>query len=218
MIRCLRNGCTGLDMPGPHLSKDESKERLYEIAQRQREIKHFVDFWLRDTRGPRPTSDWTHENRAAYGEELRAVLSEELAAFEAEMESLYDRILQEADGEHLADLPAHEVLDEGHLTQLSAHMIPVWLEELDPAGAFRALRLVGANGMGKDKEESLEAFVDLINTGHDFDTPTRFWQNIYRFWLRSYAQIADAEFQRKMSSIVDKFNKAYEAKGHVATY
>jgi len=218
MIRCLRDGGTGLDPPGPHFSKDESKERLYEISHRQREMKHFVAFWLRDTRGPRRTVDWTHENRAAYGDELRAVLSEELAAFEAEMDSLYERILQEKDGEHLADLPAHEVLDEGRLTQLSAHAIPVWLEELDPAGAFRALRLVGANGMGKDKEESLEAFVDLLATGHDFDTPTRFWQNIYRFWLRSYAQIADADFHRKMSSIVDKFNKAYEAKGHVATY
>lgn len=208
MLLRLRDGQTDLDLPGKHLTEEAQADGLMEIGRRQKEQQAFVRQWLLDTKGPRPSPDWRHENRACYGEELRAALAEELAAFKAELDGLYERVLGSEGGAELAAVP-DEVLEPRCLTQLGAHPIQLWVEEPDPAGAFEALRVVGAAGMGHNGDASLLSFVELVTINPDFDTGRGFWRNAYRLWLSQYAQIADVEFQKKVRSIVDKFNERY---------
>lgn len=213
MIRRLRSG--EADQTDPELGPED---KALEAARRQREQRFFVRQWLLDTMGPRPGPDWDHENRAAYGEQLRAVVAEELEAFGVELEGRYEGLLEGPAMAELAALPAEEVLDTALLCQLGAHPIPLWVEQLDPAGALEALRLVGAPGMGRDDDASLMAFTELIIVNPDFDSGRAFWQNIYRFWLSLYAKMADMDFQRKVRGIVDAFNEVHGESLGVATF
>jgi len=218
LIERLYDGVTDLEPLGEGHSEEACADRLAEIAGRQREQKHFVLHWLLATKGLRPSESWTHENRGAYGEQLQKVLAQELADFAGELEALYEQTREQDGGEDLAALPAEDIIRPECSSQLSAHPIPLWLEKLDTAGAFEALRLAGAFGAGRDDDDAMLAFVDLVSLGHDFGTGRSFWRNVYRLWLSEYAQVADVEFQKAVRQIVEQFNRKYNGEGLTATY
>jgi len=180
-----------------------------EIQQRQREQKHFLLQWLQDTKGPKVTTEWKHNNREVYAAELHALLQEELQLFEKELESIYAKLKEKDGGPELISLPAEQVLKPGYISQLCAHPIQLWLEGLDPAGAFEALRMLQACSMGKDEEDSLVSFAELFLLRDEFLTGDLFWQNIYKLWLTNYAKVGDADFHKKMAGIVERFNEVH---------
>jgi hypothetical protein len=106
-------------------------------------------------------------------------------------------------------LAAEEILNKQCLSQLDAHQIPLWLEQQDPAGAFEALRLVTAAGMGKDDDDSVLCFIDLLTQNHDFLTGKGFWKNVYRLWLRAYARVAEGEFHKGVQSVLTKYHEQH---------
>mmetsp|Transcript_116010 Transcript_116010/g.247978 ORF Transcript_116010/g.247978 Transcript_116010/m.247978 type:complete len:882 (+) Transcript_116010:63-2708(+) len=218
MIRRLRNESTDLEPPGSNLSEEAVQERLQEIAMRKKDQKRFVLQWLHDTQGPRSTADWTHENRSAYGEELNQVVAEELAAFRLELDAIYERLKQQEGGDELAAMPTVELLKPLKMTQLSAHAIPVWAEQMDAAGAFEALRLVGCKGLGKEDDDSLLNFMDLVTLDPDFDISPNFWRNCYRLWLSGLAEMANLDFQQKVQDVVKDFREAYPGNSMAATF
>jgi ankyrin repeat protein len=218
LLRRLRSGETDLDPPGPHLSDSVKQERIREIEHRWKEQKRFVQHWLQDTAGPRPSTEWPHQNRGAYAAELQQLLSEELAGFEKELAVLYARTKEQPGGSKLMQMPAEETLKERYCSQLQAHPIPVWLEQPSASGAFEALRLVGCGNMGKDDDEAVMSFMEFVSLNPGLDTGKGFWKNVYREWLAHYAQAVDAEFQRCIKLVVDRFNTAYKGQGKVATY
>eukprot|EP00747_Dinoflagellata_sp_TGD_P184476 gnl/TRDRNA2_/TRDRNA2_40115_c0_seq1.p1 gnl/TRDRNA2_/TRDRNA2_40115_c0~~gnl/TRDRNA2_/TRDRNA2_40115_c0_seq1.p1 ORF type:complete len:892 (-),score=196.87 gnl/TRDRNA2_/TRDRNA2_40115_c0_seq1:73-2748(-) len=219
LLRRLRSGECDLNPLDANASESAREQRLQEIEERRQLQKQFIAQWLLDTKGPRPTQDWPHDNRAAYAEVLKAVLAEELADFQKELDALYERMCDESDGgAELAEMPAEEVLRPRYLSQAGAHPIPVWLELRDPRGTFEALRSVAAAGMGRDDDESVMCFVDLLCNGHDFNTGASFWANVYRLWLWRYSLVANDGFHKQVSAIVAKFNEAYNGQGLKATY
>jgi len=179
------------------------------INRQKEEQSNFLHQWLVDTKGPRASPDWKHDNRACFKHEFEKARAEGLKEFEQEFEKVYTRYLSCADGEALAAMPAKEDINSAYDSQLDAHPLPVWLEKLDPIGAFEALRQVGVDGFGLEDEDSLASFVDLLNLHRDFRTGKDFWKNIYRLWLCSYAKLANAEFQSKVTNVVSSFNDAH---------
>lgn len=218
LLSRLRTGEVELAPLGEQVTEEARTERLLEIAARQRLQKAFVQQWLEDSKGPAPSSDWKFKNRGDYGSELHSVVETELEAFQKELDDIYTRILVQPGGEELSGLPPMEILDKSSLTQLCAHPIPLWLEQLDAAGAFEALRVVGAAGTGGDDEDSLLCFAELTTIGRDFHSGRSFWKNVYRLWLAAYAKIVNEGFHRKVRLIIDKFNEAHEKDGLSATY
>lgn len=219
LFRRFRSGETDLEPPGPHMAETVQKERAQEIESRWKEQKTFVQVWLRDTAGPRPSGDWQFENRKSYGTEMQQLLSDELAGFQAELDRLYARIKTEPGGADLAKMPAEEILNRKFCSQLHAHPIPVWLEQPDAAGAFEALRLVHTGHMGKDDKESVMEFAEFMALSHaGVETGKDFWKNIYRVWLHQYAESVDGEFQKCIKDIVDSYNRMYEPNGKPATF
>merc|ERR1711862_1089950 len=106
-----------------------------------------------------------------------------MGIFRRELDAIYERLREKDGGEELAvSIPEIDNVDPAKLSQLSAHQIPVWAEGLDVAGAFEALRLVGCEGMGKDDDDALLSFVDLIALNEDFSNGQGFWRNCYRLW------------------------------------
>jgi hypothetical protein len=200
------------------MSMDAKLERENEIKQRQHIQREFVRQWMLDTKGPRPTCHWKHQNRDQIQKELGMFMEEELAKFKAELDDIYARTIQDVGGDILKQMPAEEVLTAHGLTQLAVHPIPAWLEEFDAAGAFEALRCVKANGMGLSDSGSLMAFTDLVTNGHDFYSGVSFWRNAYRFWLVHYAKMIDGDFHRKIDGVVTKFIKDHLNDGFVAHY
>mmetsp|Transcript_109777 Transcript_109777/g.321403 ORF Transcript_109777/g.321403 Transcript_109777/m.321403 type:complete len:876 (+) Transcript_109777:102-2729(+) len=210
MAQRLHSGITDLREPSSRMTEDERHERLLEISTRQKEQERFVAEWLKATKGIRPTCDWKFEGRAEYAEELADMLESQQANFAKDLERLYEATLELEGGRELAELPAEEVLKPNIVNQLSVHTIPLWVEELNPAGAFEALRLVGAYGMGRSDEDSMLAFMDLLTLECDFFTGPFFWRNVYRLWLSEYAKVADLEFHKVMKGIVERFNTMYD--------
>lgn len=217
MLR-LQTGMTDLEELGEHFSEDERINRKIEIETRQEEQKQFVQEWLLATKGLRPTKDWQHENRGCFIEELQDVVETLFSGFEIVMQKLYQKMQEQDGADDLCAMQEEEVLRPDCCSQLSVHPIPLWLEQLDPAGAFEALRLVGAWGMGKSDGDSVMAFMDLINLSNDFDTGRSFWLNVYKMWLSEYARAADPEFHKTLRGIVEQFNLRYEETGLHATY
>lgn len=217
LMRRFRSGETDLEPPGPHMSDAAQKDRLSEINSRQEEQKKFVQQWLRDSRGPRPSTDWPHEdNRLSYRLEMMQLLDEELGLFEEELDVLYVKMQAEPGGKDLIKIPAEEVMNPRYCSQLHAHPLPLWLEQPDVAGAFEYLRLVHSGHMGQDDDEAVVTFAELITLGHDFDTGKDFWKNIYRLWLHNYAEAVDAEFQKCIKGIVDRYNSQYGSTPNMA--
>jgi hypothetical protein len=125
---------------------------------------------------------------------------------------------EEEGGDILSSMPAVEVINSRGTSQLGVHPLVSWLEQLNPAEAFDALRMVAASGMGKSDDDSVSYFVDLIANGEDFATGLRFWKNVYKLWLCHYAKLADSEFQRKVKSIVGKYNDQQQDQSMEASY
>jgi len=209
LLRRFRTGDTDLELPGPHMSEEGRNDRIHDIEHRQEEQKKFVQNWLQDTRGPRPSQDWPHENRTVYRTEMLQLLDEELGLFEEELDALYIKMQAKPGGLELIKIPAEEVLNSRYCSQLHAHPFPVWLDDPSAAGAFEFLRLVHSGHMGQDDDEAVVTFAELILLGHDFGTGKDFWKNVYRLWLHNYAEAVDAEFQRFVKGIVDKYNSEY---------
>eukprot|EP00418_Pyrodinium_bahamense_P066468 CAMPEP_0179082604 /NCGR_PEP_ID=MMETSP0796-20121207/37254_1 /TAXON_ID=73915 /ORGANISM="Pyrodinium bahamense, Strain pbaha01" /LENGTH=849 /DNA_ID=CAMNT_0020779997 /DNA_START=36 /DNA_END=2585 /DNA_ORIENTATION=+ len=218
LVRRMQSGECDLSPPRPSMVEEEIGDRKLQIGFRQKEQQQFLHHWLMATKGLRPSREWQFDNRVDYGDQLQRVVSVELANFQKELDDLYQKTLVLEGGEELAALPEEEILREEYQTQLAAHPIPLWVEQLDPAGAFEALRLVGANGMGRDDDAALLSFMDLVTVGHDFDTGKSFWRNVYRLWLSEYAKAADLEFHRAIRTIVDRFNTLNGPVGMTATY
>eukprot|EP00428_Durinskia_dybowskii_P020078 CAMPEP_0170212662 /NCGR_PEP_ID=MMETSP0116_2-20130129/5949_1 /TAXON_ID=400756 /ORGANISM="Durinskia baltica, Strain CSIRO CS-38" /LENGTH=882 /DNA_ID=CAMNT_0010463201 /DNA_START=91 /DNA_END=2739 /DNA_ORIENTATION=+ len=192
------------------LSEDPMPEQKAEFhreaSARMRDQKTWLKQWLLDTRGPRPSEDWKFNNREAYGEAMYRVIREELSKFRDILDKTYDGIKNLRQGTDLVGRPELEINNPKYTSQLQAHPIPVWLQDLDAAGAFEALRSVNAASMGGDDESAMLAFIDLTTTNMDFDTGKKFWKNVYALWLSSYAKLADNLFQSKVRGLVEKFN------------
>jgi len=211
MIRRLRNGETDSDEPDPRLDDDVRDRLFHEIANRRREQKCFVLQWLRDTMGPRKSDSYNFDNRACLAEEWTAVIDEELRDFQREFEPMYQELLGTAGD--LTSLPAEEWLVPQKNTQLVAHTIPVWAETMDPAGAFEAFRRVNVHAMSRDDDEALMEFMELVTIGYGFDTGQHFWKNCYKLWLAHFAQMIDADFHKKVQSVVERFNEVCAESG-----
>jgi len=219
MLQRLKSGQTDLSPLEKHMAEEERNARLMEIKVRAVEQKQFLRQWFQSTKGLRPSQDWKHCNRLGYGDELEAAVAVERCLFQEEVNNLYVAMQEEEGCDTLVSMPAEEVPHPKHLSQLSVHPIPVWLEDLDPEAAFEALRSVAAYGMGtKDDEDALLAWADLLTTHGDFDTGEHFWLNAYKLWLSEYAKAADSEFQSTVKRIVDRFNEMYACEGLEARY
>jgi hypothetical protein len=218
LLRHLFDGGTGLDEPAPHLSEEAARAQWVDIEQRQNDQKRFIKQWLLDTKGPRLSSSWKYENRVGYNEDLKRVLDEELGRFRKELDKIYSKVKEQDYGQKLVSLPAEEILKSECMSQLGVHTIPVWIEQQDPAGAFDALRLVTAAGMGKDDNESVLCFIDLITQKHDFLNGKGFWRNVYRLWLHAYASVANSEYHRKLQGLVNKYNEEHPEEEMQVTY
>lgn len=219
LFRRFRSGQTDLDPPEPHMADAMQKERRHEIEHRWEEQKIFVREWLRASQGPRPSADWSFQNRGAYIEDMEQVISAELASFRTELDRLYEATKAQPGGVELTQMPAEEILNRRYCSQLHAHPIPVWVEQPDAAGAFEALRLVHCGHMGKDDDESVQEFAEMMDLSHaGLDTGKEFWTNVYRVWLHSYAEAVDGEFQKCIEDIVENYNRIYEEHGQGATF
>merc|ERR1719329_636403 len=219
MIKRLRSGDTETPAPGPHLGEEENKERVDAHERRMHEQKVFLRQWFLDTTGPPPSQDWRWDSREPYRESLEQLVEEEMAGFRRELDRLYDDLRAEPFGDVLTSKMAlEEVLKEEYLTQASAHPILTWLDTLDVAGAFDALRCVQAAGLGRDDEESMATFMDLCCQDDNFATGELFWTSCYKLWLTSFAQVGQQDFQQKVKNVVSAFNDRYEERGMVATH
>jgi hypothetical protein len=218
LIQRMSSGWTDLEEPTPNMSEDVVQERLHDIAVRRKVQKAFVKQWLWDTKGLRETAQYKHDNRGHYAADLTAVVNQELEKFQRDFDRMYASIKEEEGGDVLSSMPAVEVINPKGTSQLGVHPLVTWLEQLNPDEAFDALRMVAASGMGKDDDESLSHFVDLIANGEDFATGLLFWRNVYKLWLCHYAKIADIEFQRKVKSIVGKYNERQNDQSMEASY
>ncbi|CAJ1330344.1 unnamed protein product [Effrenium voratum] len=214
LIPRLRTCEVDMDVePSPHLSEQAKEEHRAEVARRRKLQDHFFKQWALDTRGPRPTAHWKFDNREAYKEELYAILQLELDEYRAEFNKLYERLTDEEEcGEELVALPPEEIIHKSLLSQLNAHTFPLWLEQLDVAGAFEQLRLVGHGSLAgkKDNRDAQLEMVELLTISHSLRCGKMFWRNVYRTWLLQCASMADHECSRKVRSIVDKFNAEHE--------
>mmetsp|Transcript_102786 Transcript_102786/g.257850 ORF Transcript_102786/g.257850 Transcript_102786/m.257850 type:complete len:871 (+) Transcript_102786:78-2690(+) len=204
----LYTGETDLESAPATWDEEARAERAAEIAFRMKEQKTFLLQWLRDSRGPRRCCDWKFDNREVYAEEMKTIITETLDKFRVRLDELYEKTKGLPCGEDLVSRPQEEVLNKACSSQLQVHPLLHWLQQLDPTGAFEALRHVGAAGLGRDDEDSALLFVDLIATNPDFEDGKAFWRNIYRLWLVAYAKMANAEFQKRVSGLVEKFNNA----------
>jgi len=204
----LYTGETDLEPAQDNWDADAKAERQAEIAYRMKEQKTFLHQWFKDTRGPRRCSDWKFDNREAYAEEMKTVISETLEKFRVRLAELYEKTKGLPGGEDLVSRPQLEVLNKSTSSQLQVHPLLPWLQQLDPSGAFDALRCVAAAGMGRDDDDSVLLFVDLLATNPDFESGASFWRNVYRLWLVAYAKMANADFQKRISSLIEKFNMA----------
>uniref|UniRef100_A0A7S4QR61 EF-hand domain-containing protein n=1 Tax=Alexandrium monilatum TaxID=311494 RepID=A0A7S4QR61_9DINO len=209
MVQRQTSGETDMPCARRGMSEEDMLHRRLEVASRQKEQQRFVADWLTATRGLRPDADWRHENRPEYGPELREAVEAQLRASAKELDRLYQDALKSEGGDEVARMPFEEVVLESYPSQLALHPIPVWVEEPDPARAFEALRLVAAAGMGKDDDDSLMAFRELLTLQPDFSTGPNFWRNVYRLWLSEYAKAADLDFHRQVTKIVDRFSELY---------
>jgi len=219
LIRRMRTRETDLDPLSCHLSEEAAQQRAHDIESRLRDQKLFLVQWLLDSMGPKFSPEWKFENRNSYIEEWHSLIDEELDIFQVELDELYAKMLEQEGGKELAAMPAEEVLTDRYRTQLSAHPIPVWVEEPDPAGAFEALRNVcGLGPTIKDDDEAIMSFAEMLTLNPDMDTGAKFWKNIYRFWLCRYAEALAMEFHAKIKSVVESFNGTHEKMGRKATY
>lgn len=218
LIRRLRKDEVDLDPLPESCTEHEQDERTAEIQSRQKAQRDFVRQWLEDTRGLRPSPEWTHENRIGYGEKLREVVAEELVKFEEERDKIYNDAMKKEGGTELMALQLVEVLDKSMQSQLCAHPIPLWLETLDASAAFDALRQVGAGGICRDGTEVTGWITELLTIPFDFRTGQMFWRNVYRLWLCSYAKMVNADFQHRFNKLVDTFNANHREMGFNAVY
>lgn len=218
LLRRLRSGDTDLEPAGPHMTEAAQQDRIHLIRSRWREQKVFVQQWLQDSAGPRPSPDWPHDNRSVYAAELQQLLDEELACFKRELDGLYASMLEDSWGRVLNTLPAEEIINERYCSQLQAHPIPVWVEQPCAVGAFEALRLVRCAGMSKDDDDAVMSFAEFITLSHGLEDGRSFWKNIYRIWLAHYAEAVDTDFQKCMKGVVDRFNTQYTPEGMTASY
>jgi len=211
MVRCLRSGET--EKEALDARPEDAESAGWQVHQ------DFLRAWFLETRGPRPTEDWQYDNREAYRAELDKIMVEESEGFRQKFAALHARMQQEESGKELCDLKACEVLRSKYLSQLDAHPILSWLDNLDVRGAFDALRNAGALGpAGTDSEAALLAFMDLLCCSEDFATGADFWTNIYKYWFAHYIQTAQSDFQQKINAIVNSFNERYGGDGLKATF
>lgn len=202
----LRSGEADTAAPGECLSEDQEQER----ARRWRDQTAFLEHWFKETRGPPPSEDWTHDNRECYRTGLDTLITAEAAGFFQEFSEIYAKLQQDEFGKTLCRMPICEVLRPEYLTQLSAHPILSWIDTLDTKGAFYALANLNALGPSKEINDQINNFVDLIYTNHDFNSSAGFWSNVYKLWLHHYAQMAQQDFQRRVLSVVNAFNDKYK--------
>jgi len=210
----LRSGETDV---APHSGVCLDEEEQQEQARRWHEQKVFLQHWLRETMGPVPSHEWQHDSREAYREELERAVADELAGFSQELTEVYARLQAEEHGNTLCSIAANEVLRPEYTTQLGAHPILTWLDTLDVVAAFHSLHSVKALGASRDLNDALQSFVDLVCTNSDFESGASFWSNVYKLWLHHYGQMAQQDFQRKVSAIVSRFNERYDSEGLTAS-
>lgn len=218
LIRRMRSGEADMEPLPPNASEEDIEEWQFELEARRKTQKNFLTQWLDDTRGLRPTPDWTHENRLGYRELMQTSLAEQLANFEIDRTKVWKDSMALDGGDELMALPVDEVFDRSLLSHLCVHAIPTWLEQLDAAATIEALREVGAAEMGLSDDEALAIIPELLTLPFDYRTGTLFWRNVYRLWLCAYAKMADAEYQKRIQNIVEKFNEKYEQSGFSVRY
>mmetsp|Transcript_34566 Transcript_34566/g.78990 ORF Transcript_34566/g.78990 Transcript_34566/m.78990 type:complete len:920 (+) Transcript_34566:30-2789(+) len=216
MIRRLRTGECESDPGGNHLADDENRSLREERHRRERDQKQFIRAWFQESAGPPISADWNFDSREAYREELNQLIREEKAFYKEEMAALFKRVSNEASGTALLAMDECEVLQPTLATQLDAHPILTWLDAMDVADTFEALRQVCAAGMGRDDDEALQSFMDLICQNPDFDTGLMFWTNVYKLWLSHYAQAAQLDFQQRLRHILNDY-KATHGEGGLAS-
>eukprot|EP00930_Biecheleria_cincta_P036249 TRINITY_DN24872_c0_g2_i1.p1 TRINITY_DN24872_c0_g2~~TRINITY_DN24872_c0_g2_i1.p1 ORF type:complete len:893 (-),score=183.13 TRINITY_DN24872_c0_g2_i1:353-3031(-) len=210
--------CGNVDMdlvPPAHFSEQAKQEYVEEIERRRRLLGSFLEQWLHDSKGLRPSRVWKFDNRGPYADELRSVVQSQLSLTEMQLNELYEKF-KDSDGQELAASPPEEIFDRNLLTQLNAHPIPVWLEGLDLAEAFVQLRSVGA--ITGDDAAAVSEFAEMLTISHDLLAGKQFWRNVYSYWLFQYATLADYEFQRRLRRFVDNFNEVHEKDELRATF
>jgi len=148
--------------------------------------------WAEESKGPRPSVHWDHDNREAYKDGLSSTMKAELALFKNELDAVYQNIRDADRGPELIALPVEQVFEESLLSQLGAHPKLTWLENSDAAGAFDALRLVGAVGGGQDDQAATLEFREMLTYDKEVQSGAPFWRNIYRRWLHAYGKMADS--------------------------
>lgn len=209
LVKRLRSGNVDLDCNDPRLSSEQQAARIDDCAQRMKLQKTFLKIWLEETKGPVPSMEWRHDSREALREDLDKTIMEERDAFHKELDALYENLKQQEFGGKLCGIEPMEVLDEQHRSQVSAHPILPWLDSCDPVEAVEALRCLTVEGMGKDSESTLMAFMDLCNS-ELFDSAFKFWSNIYKLWLQNFLHVAHIDFVQKIKSIVADFTQKHE--------
>jgi len=218
MLKRMLTGDVDLQPLESNADPKDVEERELEIARRARDQRSFLKQWLSDTMGPPRGTEWHWDNREGYREELDTVMRGERTAFRSEFDSIYASMQEDEAGQALVVGDVREVLLPQCATQKGAHPILEWLDALNPADAFEALRRLGARGMGKDDDEALMCFMDLICSDVHFDTGELFWKNVYKLWLSLYASAAHTDFQHRVKTVVNDFNLKHERHGLVARY
>lgn len=218
LIRRLRTDETDTDPTGPHLSDEMNAELVDESARRRRDQRNFLKQWFQDTMGPPISRDWHWESRESYRQELEECIQEEVLAYRQRFDDLYAKMKEQDGGEELCSLAADEVLASDYLLQTGAHPILPWLDTMSMPECFEALRCLQVRGMGKDEDESLMSFMDLICMDSDFETGKSFWRNVYKLWLVHYAQMIQTEFHQKVKAICKEFNAACAEQGYSVTF
>jgi len=213
LIKRLRTNETDCEQPGPHLSEDRNAELIDEATRRVKDQKNFLKQWFEDTMGPPISQDWQWESRESYRQELEACLEEEVTAYRQRLDETYARLKEQDGGEDLCDLAAVEVLQEERLRQTGAHAILPWLDSMSMNECFDALRRLKVSGMGKDEDESLMSFMDLICMNSDFESGKLFWRNIYKLWLQHFGQLIQNDLHTKIKAICSDFNGKHESDG-----
>eukprot|EP00439_Symbiodinium_sp_Y106_P044240 s2306_g5.t1 len=209
----IRSGEVDMEtVPGAHLSDEGKAAHLAEVDRRRQLQTHFFRHWLLETRGPRPNSLWKFDNRDAYKTELHKLLEHELDNFREQFNLLYTKLTDEdEDGDKLVAVAQYESIHKPLLSQINALAFPVWVEQLDVPETLEQFRLVGAAGMaGKTDAGARLELVELLTISHTLRCGRPFWRNAYRTWLLQCAQLLDHECNRKMRSIVEKFNTEHQ--------
>jgi len=217
----IRSGEVDMEtVPGAHLSDEGKAAHLAEVDRRRQLQTHFFRHWLLETRGPRPNSLWKFDNREAYKTELHKLLEHELDNFREQFNLLYTKLTDEdEDGDKLVAVAQYESIHKPLLSQINALAFPVWVEQLDVPETLEQFRLVGAAGMaGKTDAGARLELVELLTISHTLRCGRPFWRNAYRTWLLQCAQLLDHECNRKMRSIVEKFNTEHQTEGLTASY